>query len=47
MSTFAAVALAVVSFLIAAGALGALTLVLIRARRTLDEPTGADDDRAA
>ncbi|MDA8438579.1 MAG: hypothetical protein M0Z51_06940 [Propionibacterium sp.] len=47
MSTFAAVALAVVSFLIAAAALGALTRVLLRPRRSIDEPAGADDEQAA
>ena len=47
MSTFSAVALAVVCFLIVAAALGALTLVLIRARGGADEPADADDGRAA
>ncbi len=47
MSTFAAVALAVVCFLIAAAALGALTRVLLRSRRSNDDPTGADDEQAA
>lgn len=47
MSTFAAVALAGVCFLIAAAAVGVLALVLMRTRRGFDEPADADDEQAA
>lgn len=47
MSTFAAVALAVACFLIAAAALGLLALVLMQARRTVGDASAANDERSA
>lgn len=47
MSTFAAVALAVACFLIAAVALGLLAWVLTRARRIVGDASAADDEPPA
>ena len=47
MSTFAAVALAVACFLIAAAALGLLALVLMQARRVVGDASAGDDERSA